>query len=83
MNRRISDELCASYSGIVVQYLDDEDDWITVWNTPQLPSVIVHVIIVQVTNDSEWQEAIRVGSYQSYCNDQTVNFKVTIIKVPG
>jgi len=27
---RISDELCASTSGIVVQYLDDEDDWITV-----------------------------------------------------
>ena len=30
MNGRISDELCASKSGIVVQYLDDEDDWITV-----------------------------------------------------
>ena len=30
--RKISDELCVASSkgGVVVQYLDDEDDWITV-----------------------------------------------------
>jgi len=30
VNGSISDEMCASKSGIHVQYLDDEDDWITV-----------------------------------------------------
>ncbi|XP_065909541.1 non-lysosomal glucosylceramidase-like [Dysidea avara] len=62
VNGRISDELCASKSGIVVQYLDDEDDWIT------------------VTNDSEWQETIRLGSYQNYRSAPTLNLKVTITK---
>ena len=37
--------------------------------------------LLQVTNDSEWQEAIQVASYQNYCNHQTVNLKVTVSEV--
>ena len=36
---------------------------------------------LQVTNDSEWQEAIKVGSYQNYCNHPTVNLKATVSEV--
>ena len=38
MDGTISEELCASKSGIIVhvQYLDDEDDWITVHEYTEL-----------------------------------------------
>jgi len=80
-----------------VQYFNDEDDWITVWNTNETVSCTNHRVVIvqvakdskwqddwitvwtgiqimqhyqfslytQVTNDSEWQEAIRVRSYQN------------------
>lgn len=44
VNRGISDELCVNKEKVIIQYLDDEDDWITVYGNYLKSNVSVCIL---------------------------------------